>query len=112
LWKDGNFSKLSTAKELFQQKTREKNINVGMELATKLLGELQENEIASFLLWARALSKPDQEALSEMPPFVNAAQNPPHLPPTTFVDSRGTRSKCRHHDKSSTRTSRGKASNG
>jgi hypothetical protein len=39
-----------------------------MEHATKLLGELQENEIASFSSWAKASSKLDQEALSEMPP--------------------------------------------
>ena len=47
-----------------------------MEQATRLLGELQENEIASFLLRGGALSKPDQEALSEMPPVVVEIQPP------------------------------------
>jgi hypothetical protein len=58
--------------ESFEQKTREKSINVGMEQVTKLLGELQEFEIALFLSWVRSSSKPDQKALSEMPPLVNA----------------------------------------
>jgi hypothetical protein len=49
---------------------------VGMEQATRLLGELQENEIASFLSWGGASSKPDQEALSEMPPVVVEIQPP------------------------------------
>jgi hypothetical protein len=70
---DGKFSKFSSLpanKELFEQKTQEKSINVGMELATRLQGEIRENEIALFSLWGGASSKPDQEASSEMPPVV------------------------------------------
>jgi hypothetical protein len=61
---------LPANKESFEQKTQEKSINVRMEQATRLLGELRENEIASFLLWGGALSKPDQEASSEIQPVV------------------------------------------
>ncbi len=79
-WKDGKFSKSSWSEpaneESFEQKTQEKSINMGMEQVMKLLGELQENEIASFLSWVRASSKLDQEASSEMPPLVNAVQPP------------------------------------
>jgi hypothetical protein len=42
-WMDGKFSKslsLPANKETFDQKTQEKSIHVGMEQATRLLGEL------------------------------------------------------------------------
>jgi hypothetical protein len=47
-----------------------------MEQATRLLGEIRKNEIASFLSWGGASSKPDREALSEMPPVVIEIQPP------------------------------------